>query len=157
MLRCGLDLDGRLLALAAASHSGEDFHVAGVREILAGAGLDEGALACPAALPLDEQCAHAVLRRGGGPERLFNNCSGKHAAMAATCVAAGWPVTGYQKPDHPLQRAILDTAQRLAGEPGRGRFAPWSWRTRAVLSAGSPMPCAPIRSGRRALGGRNES
>jgi len=117
MLRCGLDLDGRLLALAAASHSGEDFHVAGVREILAGAGLDEGALACPAALPLDEQCAHAVLRRGGGPERLFNNCSGKHAAMAATCVAAGWPVTGYQKPDHPLQRAILDTAQRLAGEP----------------------------------------
>ena len=32
MVRCGLDLDGKLLALAAASHSGEDFHVAGVRE-----------------------------------------------------------------------------------------------------------------------------
>jgi len=39
MLRAGLDLDGKLLALAAASHSGEAFHVAGVREILAGAGL----------------------------------------------------------------------------------------------------------------------
>ncbi len=36
MLRHGLDIDGKLLALAAASHSGEDFHVAGVREILAG-------------------------------------------------------------------------------------------------------------------------
>ena len=34
MLRCGLKLDGELLALAAASHSGEDFHVAGVRKIL---------------------------------------------------------------------------------------------------------------------------
>ena len=39
MLRAGLDLDGKLLALAAASHSGEAFHVTGVREILAGAGL----------------------------------------------------------------------------------------------------------------------
>ena len=39
MLRCGLDADGKLLALAAASHSGEDFHIAGVREILAGQAL----------------------------------------------------------------------------------------------------------------------
>ena len=31
MLYAGLDLDGELLALAAASHSGEDFHVEGVR------------------------------------------------------------------------------------------------------------------------------
>ena len=29
MLYAGLDLDGELLALAAASHSGEDFHVEG--------------------------------------------------------------------------------------------------------------------------------
>ena len=49
MLRAGLRLDGTLLALAAASHSGEDFHVAGVREILAGAGLAEGDLQCPPA------------------------------------------------------------------------------------------------------------
>ncbi|HEX3195534.1 MAG TPA: asparaginase, partial [Streptosporangiaceae bacterium] len=30
MLRAGLELDGELLALAAASHSGEDYHVDGV-------------------------------------------------------------------------------------------------------------------------------
>ena len=65
MLRCGLDLDGKLLALAAASHSGEDFHVAGVREILAGAGLTEDDLQCPrgAALgrgvPAVSSCARA--------------------------------------------------------------------------------------------------
>jgi L-asparaginase II len=46
MLSCGLDLTGELLALAAASHSGEDFHVAGVRKILAGAGLTQDALQC---------------------------------------------------------------------------------------------------------------
>src|SRR5271170_1763500 len=51
MLRCGLGLDGELLALAAASHSGEDFHVDGVRKILSSAGLDESALQCPASWP----------------------------------------------------------------------------------------------------------
>ena len=54
MLRCGLHLDGKLLALAAASHSGEDFHVAGVREILAGAGLTDDDLQCPRGLPWEE-------------------------------------------------------------------------------------------------------
>src|SRR5688572_33395712 len=39
MLRSGLELDGELLSLACASHSGEPFHVDGVRRILAGAGL----------------------------------------------------------------------------------------------------------------------
>ena len=34
MVREGLDLDGELLALAAASHSGEPFHLEGVRRIL---------------------------------------------------------------------------------------------------------------------------
>ena len=64
MLAPGLDLDGKLLALAAASHSGEDFHVAGVREILAGPGWTEGALRCPPALPLDEQAQRRGPARG---------------------------------------------------------------------------------------------
>ena len=49
MLRNGLDLDGKLLALAGASHSGEQFHLDGVREILALAGEDESALRTPPA------------------------------------------------------------------------------------------------------------
>jgi L-asparaginase II len=102
MLRCGLDLDGELLALAAASHAGEDFHVTGARKILAGAGLTEGALHCPPDLPLDEDARKAVLLAGGGPERIYMNCSGKHAAMLATCVAAGWPTASYTDPGHPL-------------------------------------------------------
>jgi L-asparaginase II len=117
MLWCGLGLGGKLLALAAASHSGEPFHLAGVREILAGAGLTERALACPPALPLDEACAHDLLRRGGSPDPVANNCSGKHAAMVATCVAAGWPVAAYRQPGHPMQAAIRETLEHLAGEP----------------------------------------
>jgi len=45
------------------------------------------------------------------------NCSGKHAAMLATCVANGWPTQTYRDPDHPLQRAILATFSEMTGEP----------------------------------------
>jgi L-asparaginase II len=116
MVSCGLDLDGKLLALAAASHSGEDFHVAGVREILARAGLAEDALQCPPALPLDEAALRRLLCAGGEPDRVHMNCSGKHAAMLATCVAAGWPTGSYLDPGHPLQQRIKQTVARLAGE-----------------------------------------
>ncbi len=116
MLRCGLDLGGSLLALAAASHSGEDFHIDGVRQILAGAGLTEDDLQCPPDLPLDERARTALLRGGAGPDRVHMNCSGKHAGMLAACVAAGWPTATYRDPGHPLQREITNTAQRLAGE-----------------------------------------
>jgi len=116
MVGCGLGLDGRLLALAAASHSGEEFHVDGVREILRLAGLDESALQCPPDLPLDESAKAALLRAGGDADRVHMNCSGKHAAMLASCVAAGWPTGSYRDPDHPLQVQIRLTVQDLAGE-----------------------------------------
>jgi L-asparaginase II len=44
------------------------------------------------------------------------NCSGKHAAMLATCVANHWPTGSYRDPDHPLQVAVRRTVERLAGE-----------------------------------------
>ncbi|HEX4060558.1 MAG TPA: asparaginase [Streptosporangiaceae bacterium] len=116
MVGCGLGLDGKLLALAAASHSGEDFHVAGVREILAGAGLTEDDLQCPPSLPIDPEAMRALVRGGGGPDRVHMNCSGKHAAMLATCVAAGWPTATYRDPAHPLQVEIRRAVERLAGE-----------------------------------------
>jgi L-asparaginase II len=118
MVRAGLALDGELLALAAASHSGEDFHVEGVRKILVGAGLTEDALQCPPSLPGDEQTARRLIRAGDEPEsRIRFNCSGKHAAMLATCVVNGWPTESYLDPTHPLQRSIKHTVADLAGEP----------------------------------------
>jgi L-asparaginase II len=117
MLRAGLDLDGELLALACASHSGEDFHLDGVRRILAGAGPDESALHSTPRWPLDDAARDALIRSGGHPTRLHMNCSGKHAAMLATCVANGWDTATYLDPQHPLQRGILATFTELTGEP----------------------------------------
>ncbi|MGI5323636.1 asparaginase [Actinomadura nitritigenes] len=117
MLRSGLDLDGELLALAAGSHSGEDFHVEGVEKILAGAGLGAADLRCPEQWPLDPETQQEVARTGGGPSRMRMNCSGKHAAMLATCVAAGWPIEGYLDHGHPLQLAVRAVVEELAEEP----------------------------------------
>jgi L-asparaginase II len=116
MLRGGLELDDELLALAAASHSGEDFHVDGVRKILSGAGLSEDDLRCPAAWPLDTPTAHRMIARGEHRTRIRMNCSGKHAAMLATCVLNDWPTAGYLAPDHPLQRLLRRTVEELAAE-----------------------------------------
>ena len=116
MLRCGLGLEAELLALAAASHSGEDFHVDGVRKILSGAGLSEDDLRCPASWPLDADTAHRLIARGEGMSRIRMNCSGKHAAMLATCAVNGWPTGSYLAPDHPLQQAVRHTVEDLAGQ-----------------------------------------
>jgi L-asparaginase II len=117
MLRCGLTLDGELLALASASHSGEAFHLEGVRRILRGAGLDESALQTPPDLPVDEHEREDYLRAGGTRSALAMNCSGKHAAMLATCVVNGWDTATYLAPDHPLQQAIASSFAELTGRP----------------------------------------
>ena len=116
MLRAGLDLDGELLALAAASHSGEAFHLEGARRILASAGLDESALQTPPDYPIDDQAREEYIRAGGEKSPLAMNCSGKHAAMLATCVVNGWDTATYLHPDHPLQVAIAETFADLTGE-----------------------------------------
>lgn len=117
MLRAGLRLtDPADLALVCASHHGEEQHVARVAALLRGGKLDPSALHCPPDLPLNEEARAAVLRAGGGRSRIQMNCSGKHTGMLLTCLAAGWPVDGYWRPEHPLQQRISATIEELTGE-----------------------------------------
>ena len=117
MLRAGLDLDGELLALAAASHSGEPAHLDGVRQILDRAGFGVDDLQNTPDVPLDPRAA-VTLRAADRPlSSLAQNCSGKHAAMLATCRAAGWDTATYRDPGHPLQRAVRATVEGLTGIP----------------------------------------
>jgi L-asparaginase II len=116
MVRARLELPPDLLALVCASHSGEPFHVEGVRQILGQAGLTEDDLQTPPDWPVDEQAAHDIIRAGGGKAAITMNCSGKHAGMLATSVINNWPTASYRDPDHPVQLAILATIDDLAGE-----------------------------------------
>ncbi|WP_203181677.1 asparaginase [Streptomyces pratensis] len=117
ILRAGLDLSGERLALAAASHSGEDFHLGLVRTMLAEHGLKTEDLQTPPDLPLDPVEAEAYLAAGGVREPLTMNCSGKHAAMLAVCVRNGWDTASYLDPSHPLQRLVGEVVAEAAGEP----------------------------------------
>lgn len=100
------------LALACASHSSEPMHLAVADRMLARLGLGEEALACGPHVPLGPAVAQYVAREGIPLTPRWSNCSGKHAAMLATCLHRGWPPAGYERPDHPLQRRILETVTR---------------------------------------------
>jgi L-asparaginase II len=82
------------LAIAAASHYGTPRHIEAVRKLLAATGGSEDELDCGS-------------QEGRLPEPIYDNCSGKHAGMVATCRAHGWPIEGYRHPDHPLQQLLL--------------------------------------------------
>ncbi len=116
MLRAGLPLDGELLSLAAASHSGEERHLAGARRVLELAGLTESDLRNVPDLPFDPVVRDSWVGQGRLPSRLAQNCSGKHAAMLYTCVLNGWSLDDYLDPGHPLQQAIAEIVEDLTGQ-----------------------------------------
>jgi L-asparaginase II len=116
MVRAGLPLDGELLALTAASHSGEERHLAGARRILETAGLTEQHLRNVPDLPFDPVVRDAWVREGRMPSRLAQNCSGKHAAMLYTCEINGWSLDDYLDPGHPLQQAAAESVEELTGQ-----------------------------------------
>ena len=112
MVRSGVTLEPRLLALTCASHSGLAMHQQGALEILALAGLDESALQNVKGRPLDE--AAALLTPA--PTRLAMNCSGKHSGMLMGCATNGWPIGNYLDVEHPVQVAFKNELENLAGE-----------------------------------------
>ncbi|MDQ0989146.1 asparaginase [Streptomyces sp. V3I7] len=116
MVRAGLPFDGDLLSLAAASHSGEETHIAGVRRMLERAGLTEDDLRNVLDMPLDPAVRDVWVREGRLPSRLAQNCSGKHAAMLCTARLNGWSLHDYLDPAHPLQQAIAETVEDLTGQ-----------------------------------------
>ncbi|HET9030453.1 MAG TPA: asparaginase [Candidatus Aquilonibacter sp.] len=112
--RFGLEMHE--IAVMAASHSGEPFHVDAVRSILAKIGMDERALQCGAHYPYNEGAARAMMQRGETPSALHNNCSGKHAGILALCLAIGADPATYLRLDHPAQQAILAFCARMSDD-----------------------------------------
>jgi L-asparaginase II len=94
LARARADLDARDLAIASASHRATDEQIAAVRALLAKA-------------PATEDDLEVGLQPGRPPQKIFHNCSGKHAGMLALCRAHGWDTHGYRLPDHPVQQACL--------------------------------------------------
>ncbi len=119
-LEAGAVLAPESVAVTCASHSGSPAHLAHVRAILAGVGLDEHALQTPPSWPLATPSLARLQRAGHrAPRRLFHNCSGKHSGWLAASRAAGYPIDDYLAPDHPLQVASREIVhEATAIDPG---------------------------------------
>jgi L-asparaginase II len=143
MVRAGLKLPADLLALAAASHSGGSRHRGGTQRILAMHGLTASDLENSTDLPYGTIERENWLRASLHPTQVTQNCSGKHAAMGATCVINGWPVKGYLDPSHPLQQLVASTVTELTGEE------PF---TRSTDGCGTPLFALTLRGMARAFG-----
>ena len=127
------------IALACASHAGEDAHVAAASAMLAKAGRDVGALECGAHWPSSETAARALARRGGTPSALHNNCSGKHAGFICLACAEGVDPAGYVSPDHSTQRAVTAALADMTGAALRAE-------TRAIDGCSIPAYAIPLRA-----------
>lgn len=103
------------IALACASHNGEQGHSGGAASMLAKLGLGEGDLECGAHWPYREADTHRMAREGEEPTQLHNNCSGKHSGMLAVAKKLGVPTKGYIDPTHPVQQRIIGAMEQMCG------------------------------------------
>ncbi len=106
---------GQELAIMAASHNGERFHIQTVSGILEKIGLGEEALRCGTHYPYDEATALHLRTAGEEPSPLHNNCSGKHAGMLALAVDGDYTLHDYYQPGHPVQKIMLKTVAEFTG------------------------------------------
>ena len=108
----GLEGGDELLAIIAASHSGEAKHTTLVERLLSQIGLDASALRCGVHPPLH---AETAARLGAAISALHNNCSGKHAGMLALARKLGVPGATYLDADGPVQRLMRETVAVVCG------------------------------------------
>lgn len=109
-------LEPQEIAVMAASHTGQAFHVEAVRSILKKIGLTESALQCGPHAPYNAKAAADLERAGSAPGAVHNNCSGKHAGILALCLLLNADVKTYLDPKNPAQQRILDLCARVSGD-----------------------------------------
>ena len=127
------------LALACSSHSAEPRHTQSVSAWLARIGLDEQALECGAHPPLDQATNEMMLADGIVPNRLHNNCSGKHTGMLTIARFLGENTGGYIDREHPAQQRWFDVLGEMADVDVRK--LPWSYD-----GCGIPVVAMPLNS-----------
>ena len=117
------DLNHLHLALACASHSGQEVHVNAVQRWLLQIGLNETALECGAHEASHDETRRSMIRQGQEASALHNNCSGKHAGMITVAVYDDLPIENYIARSHPVQQRVLKMLGDLTNEPVEDRPA----------------------------------
>lgn len=105
------------LALACASHNGEPEHIATAESMLRKIGLDESKLKCGPHEPLGDEAARLLRESGKIPTKIYNNCSGKHAAMLSQAIHLNAPIETYNEFDNPVQQEIVKVVSKFSCVP----------------------------------------
>ncbi|PYS86330.1 MAG: L-asparaginase [Acidobacteria bacterium] len=108
------------IALACASHSGEPMHFEIAARMLEKVGLKESDLQCGVHLPFNETESERLLRANAEINQLYNNCSGKHAAMLAFARRINADTDRYLLSQSPVQQAIQKTISIFCEVPTEG-------------------------------------
>src|ERR1700722_4555309 len=103
------------IALACASHQGEEMHVKALETWLQKLGKDERILACGVHRPLYASTSKKFLDFREKPSVLHNACSGKHLGFLTTALHRNEPLEGYILREHPVQRRIEQDLSELTG------------------------------------------
>lgn len=109
-------LTDREIALACASHHGEDVHVTGVTSFLHHIELEPTDLECGAHQPSNAVAREALRAAGRNPSPLHNNCSGKHSGMLSVAEALGVATAGYVERDHAVQKEVRRVIELVVDE-----------------------------------------
>jgi L-asparaginase II len=103
------------IALACASHNGEEIHTQLAASMLKKIGLDQSALKCGVHEPYSQPVAKRMRERGEEPNVLQNNCSGKHAGFLALALHLGAPTETYDQPENEVQLAVARVISQFSG------------------------------------------
>lgn len=104
------------IAIACASHSGQEFHQRTVDAILKNLDLNEVNLHCGIMNPYNEEEGKRLAAKGLSPSVFHCACSGKHSAMLALGKYRGYSLDDYEKITNPVQQEILKTIADFTDE-----------------------------------------
>jgi len=102
-----LSLTSEEIAIACASHAGEDCHVQSAKSFMYKADICESWIRCGIHSPLAKSIICDT------PTVFHNNCSGKHILMLALSKHFGFDVNTYYEKNHPLQLMIKKKVYEL--------------------------------------------
>lgn len=101
------------IALACASHNGEDYHINVVNQWLERLGFGCDILECGPHTPMGKEAELTLVRQGQHPTRTHNACSGKHTGFITQALHLKAPVKGYSHLDHPVQQYVNRIIEEL--------------------------------------------
>ena len=99
-------LSNKHIALACASHKGEEFHIKELKKWISKIKLKTKNLQCGVHGPLDKKASEKIIYSRREFNELHNNCAGKHLAMLTSCLANGQSIKNYLDYNHTHQKNI---------------------------------------------------